>query len=605
MVLDRHFSKYYLKYLFTFIVGALSLIAVDYVQLLIPEITGKILDGVNYGFKEELELAIDKTTLLEYVKELAIIAICVFLGRFLWRVCIFGNCVKIQTDIRNEMFEHMQNLSQTFFQDNKTGALMALYTNDLGTIRRAFGSGTLTLVDSIAMGTLTLIKMIRLLPSLTIICLVALIVVAAVASLFDRKISKRYKKNLEAYESLSDFTQEDFTGIHVVKAFVKERRKEYLFGKHTEVNNDTCIDYVKINVLSNCLIEAILDISLVLLIGIGGLLIYYNKTGQIDNSFLKDFTVGKLIEFNYYFDSLIWPIMAVGDLILLRGQARPCEKRVGALLDQEIEINDNLVTPDNKELKVEDISGEITFNDLTFKYPRGEYNTLNNISFKINSGEIWGIMGATGCGKSTIVELLLRLYNIEENKILLDNHDIMTIPIKVVRDAIAYVPQETFLYKQSIKENIAFSKKEIDINDIISKSILADINKDVEEFKDGYDTIIGERGVTVSGGQRQRISIARALMKESPILILDDSLSAVDTVTEKSILESLRQIRKGKTTIIIAHRITTLETLDNIIVMDDGRIDDIGNHNELLSRCKIYQKEVHLQELEKELGGNK
>ena len=345
-------------------------------------------------------------------------------------------------------------------------------------------------------------------------------------------------------------------------------------------------------------IGAILSIIMVTIIFVGGMLIFQAQTGNI----VTNFTPGNLVTFNAYFGSLIWPVMAVGDLINLRGQSKASEKRISDLLDEKIEINDLLVEYNNIDPST--IKGEIEYRDLTFNYPDSSVSVLENVSFHIKPGEMVGIMGGTGSGKSTIVELMLRLYNIEDDKIFIDGFDIMNMPLKLVRDIIAYVPQETFLFKQSIEENIAFSDSNLSSELIVDAATYSGVAKDIIEFKDRYQTILGERGVTVSGGQKQRIAIARALIKNAPILIMDDSLSAVDTITETYILNSLRTIRKDITTIIIAHRITTLETLDKIIVVEDGKVTKIGNHEELLKVSEAYKKEVALQELEKEVEGD-
>ena len=336
---------------------------------------------------------------------------------------------------------------------------------------------------------------------------------------------------------------------------------------------------------------------MVTIIFVGGVLIYQAQTGNI----VTNFTPGNLVTFNAYFGSLIWPVMAVGDLINLRGQSKASEKRISELLDEKVEINDLLV--EYHDIDPSTIKGEIEYRNLSFNYPDSTVKVLENVNFHINPGEIVGIMGGTGSGKSTIVELLLRLYNIDDDKIFIDGYDIMNMPLKLVRDIIAYVPQETFLFKQTIDENIAFSDSTLCSKLIIDAATYSGVAKDISEFKDGYNTVLGERGVTVSGGQKQRIAIARALIKNAPILIMDDSLSAVDTITESYILNSLRTIRKDKTTIIIAHRITTLETLDKIIVVEDGTVTNIGTHQELLVTSEAYKKEVALQELEKEVEG--
>lgn len=591
MVFGRHFYKYYFRYFHTFLIGALALVLVDLFQLEIPEIVGQIIDAI----KEE---TLTKELLLTFTEKLLVVAVVVFVGRFLWRICIFGNGCKIEADIRNKMFRHMEKMSQTYFSNNKTGALMALYTNDLQTIRQSFGSGSLMFVDAVALGILAAIKMINLNPILTIICVIPLIIVGAFAMLMRRRISTKVKRNLEAFSSLSDYVQESYSGINVIKAYVKEKRKELLFDGYNKENKDTCIDFVKDHAFVQVTIGAILSIIMVTIIFIGGLLIYQAQTGNV----ITTFTPGNLVTFNAYFGSLIWPVMAVGDLINLRGQSKASEKRISDLLDETVEINDLLV--EYNDIDPTTIKGEIKYSNLSFNYPDSEVTVLQNVSFHVNPGEMVGIMGGTGSGKSTIVELLLRLYNIDNDKIFIDDYDIMNMPLKLVRDIIAYVPQETFLFKQTIDENIAFSDSNLSSEMIAEAATYSGVAKDISEFKDGYNTILGERGVTVSGGQKQRIAIARALIKNAPILIMDDSLSAVDTITESYILNSLRTLRKDKTTIIIAHRITTLETLDKIIVVEDGTVNNIGTHEELLQISEAYKKEVALQELEKEVEGD-
>ncbi len=594
MVFGKHFTKYYLKYLLTFIIGIGALILVDIYQLKLPQLVGELINSIQEG--QAGKDGLTRIVLLRFVNELIIIMAVVFSGRFLWRICIFGNGVKIETDIRNEMFEHMEKLSTTYYQKNKTGALMALYTNDLATIRRSFAGGTLMFVDALTLGVIALIKMLRMSWLFTIVSFVPLALVSAFAALMRKRISKKVKLNLEAFSKLSDFTQEDFSGIGVIKAYVKEKKQEYLFKGHSEHDLNTFYSYVKDQALVQVIVNVVINVGMFGVIFLGGLLMYFAQIGRIN----EYFDIGDLITFNSLLGALVWPLMAIGDLINLRGQSKASEKRISDLLDEEIDIKDSDVVFD---VTKEDIKGKITFNNLSFQYPLSPTLNLENISFTINSGEMIGIMGPTGSGKTTIVELLLRLYNIDEDKILIDDMDLMHLPIKTVREAIAYVPQETFLFKQTIDENISFSKESVDHEKNVEVSIIAGIDKDVQEFKDKYDTVLGERGVTVSGGQKQRISIARALLKESPILIMDDSLSAVDTITENHILNELRHNREGKTTIIIAHRITTLETLDRILVVDDGKIVDFGTHEELLKRCDKYIREVHLQELEKEVGG--
>lgn len=584
MLFNKYFSKFYLKYWLFFLGGVIALVIVDYFQLEIPDIVGEIVDGLQYE-------TLTKELLLDLAKRMLLVAFLVFSGRFVWRICIFGNGVRIETDIRNDMFNHMMKLSQEKFSKNKTGAIMALYTNDLNAIRQCFGSGTIMAVDALVLGTLAFYKMIKLNLVLAFVSLVPLLIVLVISYSVGRIIRRKALLNLKAYSELSDFVQEDYMGIGVIKAYVKEKLKLKQFDKYNQKNMDTCIAYTKNNVFVNVLIEAILTTVTALIILFGGLYIYKSQTNASIN-----FSIGDLTRFSSYFGSLVWPIMAIGSLINLSNQGQASGKRVLDLLNEEIEINDLLA---NENAKVE---GEICFNHLTFSYPETEKKVLEDVSFKISKGEFVGVMGATGSGKTTLVDLLVRMYNVNLNSIIIDGNDIMNIPLKTLRSSIAYVTQESFLFKNTITNNICFAIDNEDEELAKKYAIYSDIDKDIVEFSEGYNTLVGERGVTVSGGQKQRISIARALLKDAPILVLDDSLSAVDIITEEAILKRLRELRNGKTTILIAHRISTLKKLDKIVVLENGKVDGIGNHEELIKTNEIYKREVKLQELEKEVG---
>ena len=590
MLFDKHINKYYLKYLFFFLVGIAALVFVDFFQLKVPEIIGMIINGLE-------EKSLTQSSLHEFMKEIMIIALILFAGRFLWRICLLGNGIRVETDLRNDMFKAMIKLSQKFFGENKTGSLMALYTNDLNILRQLFGSGILMLFDALALGIMTIVKMSRIDWRLTLISLGTLIIISAISFFVRKKIRKATKANFDAYGRLSEFIQEDFSGISVVKAFVKEKLQINRFHKFNQDNMDTTVKMVKIRAILDMFLDGILWLIYLTLLGIGSYIIY-------KNSGLGTLNIGKLTEFLSYFDTLIWPIMAVGGLISLVGQGRASIDRIKLILDAEVEINDNLVDSLTKELiEKNEFKGSIEYKNLSFNYPNSSIAVLKNVNFKINPGEFIGVMGETGCGKTTIVDLLLRIYNIPEGTIYLDGMDIMHLPLKYVRSKIAYVPQDNFLYSDTIENNVAFSENgEIDHDKVKEVSKLSDIYRDVMEHTNGFETVMGERGVTVSGGQKQRISIARALYKNAPILILDDSLSAVDTETEKTIINNLRELRKGLTTIIIAHRITTLQHLDRIMVVEDGTVTNMGSHEELLNISEAYKKEVKLQELEREVN---
>ena len=583
MLFGKNINKYYIKYLHYIIIGFIALIFVDIYQLKIPEIIGSIVDDIKEG-------TLNATMIVEYTKQMALVVLIMFLGRFTWRICIFGNGVRVQADMRAELFKKSELLSQLYYQENKVGSIMALYTNDLMTIRQVFGSGMIMFVDALFLGVLAFIKMLRKNVTLTLISIVPLIFLAVASVFVGRYMKKKFLKRQEAYANLSDFAQESFSGLSVIKAFLKEVQELKRFSKINKENMDKNIDYVKTQMLLERLLFGFLIGSVfVILYAIGGYIIYSDTD--------SNFTIGALTEFISYFDTLIWPMMAIASLINLSSQARASMDRIDALLNHPIEVKDS-----DDVIKDHEIKGEIEFKNLSFTYPKTERKVLTNISLKIEKGTSIGLIGKTGCGKTTLVDLLLRIYNIEENKILLDGVDIMKLPVKQVRESVSYVPQDNFLFSDTIANNIGFSKSEINMDDVRRASIASDVDENIMDFNDQYETVLGERGVTVSGGQKQRISIARALMKNSEILILDDSVSAVDTKTEETIINNLKELRKDKTTILIAHRITTVKKLDKIIVMDDGKVVGYGTHEELEKTCALYQNMVYLQRLEDDMG---
>jgi len=589
MITGKHVNKYYLKYIVFFIIGLIALILVDYFQLEIPKICGKILDGVEDGtlFTSESSEIISR-----YMMYLAFIAFVMFAGRFAWRYTILGVSARIESDLREDMFIHAEKLSNQYYKEHKTGALMALFTNDLQMIRQCFGMGTIALVDVIFLGGFALYRMIMCNWILTLFSVIPMALIAFVSIFIGRIMQKKFKERQEAYDALSDFAQENFSGIAVVKAFVKEIHEIRHFDKVNKNNYDKNISHVRYATILDVLLSAILSLIIALLFG-GGAYFVINET----KFFGEQFTTGRLWEFVAYFDALIWPFMAIAQLINMRAQGMASYKRISELLDEPVEIVDKDIIP------VDAIRGKIEFRNMSFNYPDSDNDVLTDISFTINEGEMVGIIGPTGCGKTTIVDLLLRTYNIEENTVFIDDVDIMRLPYKKVRDSIGYVPQDNFLFSDTIANNIGFAFNDTNDDEIIRAAMLADVHGNIDEFEKKYQTILGERGVTLSGGQKQRVSIARALIKDPAILIFDDSVSAVDTKTEETILKNLREIRDGKTTIMIAHRISTVETLDKIIVLDDGKVLGVGTHDELLENNELYQEMVRLQSLEAEVNG--
>lgn len=588
VIFGKHINKFYLKYWYLIVVGVAALILVDVVQLEIPNIVGSIVRGLNKYTDETVEadkLTIEALKLL--VIRLPMIAIAMFCGRFLWRITIFNLGVKVESDLRDEMFLHSCKLSREYYNTHKVGEDMALYTNDLQAVKNTFSNGILTLVDCLFLGLYSFYKMYNVHNKLAFLALIPLSLIAAMSFIIGKILRAKFKARQEAYSELSDFTQENFSGITVVKAFVKEQKELSRFKKINKKNRDKNLEHVRFSMLLWIGMHLLINLIFVLIIAFSGVF-----RSQDPNSFHAD----KVIEFILYFETIIWPMMAISRLIDLRSQGKTSLIRVSEMLDYEVEIRvDNPVDVN--------IEGEIKFNNLCFKYPGRDMEVLHNINLDIPKGTLVGILGRTGCGKTTMVDLLLHLYNVERNTILIDGVDLMDIDLHKLRESIGYVPQDNFLFSKTIEDNICFGLKENNLEVAKEYAEYAAVADNIEDFPAKYDTLLGERGVTLSGGQRQRVSIARAMIKNPPILIMDDSVSAVDTETEEKIIGYLREKRAGKTTIVVAHRISTVKDLDMIIVLEEGKIIAQGSHEELLATSKVYQDMVLLQQLDSEEGG--
>ncbi len=585
MIFGKHINKYYLKYAPQLILGAIALILVDYVQLIIPELYRMLVNGLNEGqvlFRGVMtpfntEFLLDRICL-----PIVYVVIVMVIGRFLWRVCFFGSAIRVETDIRIKMFDHCKDLSREYYQVNKVGNLMSLFTNDLDTIQECFGDGLLMFFDAVFLGVLAFIKMWRMDIRLTLLTLIPLGLLLTIGVLMGKAMMKKWEIRQRAFSNLSDFAQESFSGYAVIKAFVKELHELMSFKKLNVENENTNVDYTRISTLMHVFIVLLVETVICVILGYGGYLVHE-----------KTFNAGQLVEYIAYFQSVVWPVMAVSMLIEKSARGRASMKRVSELLEAEITVQD---APGVKPLA--DVKGGIEFRDLSFRYPDGEFDALEHVSFTIEPGESVGLIGKTGTGKTTIVDLILRTYNVPKGTLFIDGQDVTDVSIRSVRDACAYVPQDNFLFSDTIANNISFAYDEPDAQAVERAAVLSDVHANIAEFRDGYQTVLGERGVTVSGGQKQRISIARALMKNAPILILDDSVSAVDTDTEKVILKNLKESRAGKTTILIAHRISTVRGLDKLIFVEDGRVIAVGSHDELIRTCPAYARMVELQRLE-------
>jgi ATP-binding cassette subfamily B protein len=619
MIFGKHINRYYIKYGWMLLLGILALVVVDIGQLEVPRLYRMVVNGMNTGAVTAggVVRAFDMEFLLDEVCRPLIVVICLIVaGRFLWRVCFFGAAIKVETDLRDRMFDHCRSLSQQYYQVNKVGNLMSLFTNDLETVQDCYGNGVLMFADALCLGSLAFVKMLRMNGMLTALSLIPMAFLFLAGSIVGKTMSSRWETRQEAFSLLSDFSQESFSGIAVIKAFAKETKELLAFQKLNKENEDANVNYTKISTLLQVVITLFVESVVCVILGYGGWLVHQGV-----------FNAGEMIEFIGYFTAIVWPIEAVALLIEMSAKGKASLKRISELLDAPVDVCDRFSVDDNgcgdsgrehgndngyggsgrehgndsrsSGAPALQIHGDIEFRDLTFTYPGNEQPALEHISFSIKAGENVGIIGRTGAGKTTLVDLLVRTYNVPDNSLFVDGIDVNSLPIEGLRRHIAYVPQDNFLFSDTIANNIAFAFEDSEDAAAIERAArLSDVHDNIMEFPEKYQTLLGERGVTVSGGQKQRISIARALMKDAKILILDDSVSAVDTKTERVILDNLRTTRKGLTTILIAHRISTIEKMDKIIFLEDGKLVDAGTHAELVARCPAYEEMVRLQKLE-------
>ena len=593
MIFGKHVNRYYLKYAPLLLAGLFALLVVDYFQLKIPEFYRMIVNGMNGGSVDlgngsvavfDMQFLLDEICLPMILTIFAMV-----ISRFAWRICFFGTAIRVETDLRNRMFDHAKDLSREYYQVNKVGNLMSLFTNDLETIHECFAMGVLSTFDAALLGTMVIFKMWRMDPLLTLFSLIPMAFLLIVGLIVRKSMMRKWAVRQEAFSELSDFSQESFSGLSVIKAFVKEAKELLAFRWLNKKHENANVEYTRTSTMMNVFVTLFVESVICVILGYGGYLVH---TGAFD--------AGKLVEYVGYFLSIVWPIMAVTQILEMSSRGMASLKRISELLDAKIDVKD---APDVQELR--NVQGSIEFRDLTFRYPGGEFNALESVSFTIKAGQRVGIVGKTGSGKTTVVDLILRSYNVEDGRLFIDGKDVNRISIRSLRDAVAYVPQDNFLFSDTIENNIAFSGASTKHADITRAAELSGVHGDISSFKEGYETVLGERGVTVSGGQKQRISIARALLKDAPILILDDSVSAVDTATEKEILKNLDELRKGKTTILIAHRISTIENMDMIVYIENGTVLATGTHEQLLSSCREYAAAVELQKLESEEGSGR
>ncbi len=575
-------GRYVARHWWQYLLGILALYLVDQVNIYVPEFTGRIIDGLTAG-------TLDMSGAMKIVWMIAGMGLVIAIGRFGWRFFIFGAARSIEREVRGDMYGHLSRLSMRYFNQHKTGDLMAHFTNDLMSVRQLLGMTVITAFDATVMLVLVLWSMVNFVsPKLTVVAIIPMLVISVGDVFYGRMMHKRFRQKQEAFSTLTDQVQETISGIRVIKAFVQERKELYAFAKTTGHAKDKNLNVVRLQALMMPIMDLIIGTSTLLTLLYGGYLAIH---GEI--------TVGQFVAFNSYVGMLVWPMMAVGECITSISQGLASLGRIYGIFQEQPDIVDGAQT----DHTVTSLKGEICLNHLTFAYPdMPDVTVLEDVSVTVKPGETLAILGRTGSGKSTVPSLLVRLYDVGDGMITIDGKDLKSIPLGVLRENIACVPQDNFLFSDSLQNNIAFGSADKTLESVIHAAKLACIHDNIAEFPEQYATVVGERGVTLSGGQKQRSSIARALMKDAPILILDDALSAVDTDTERKILDNLKEVRSGdRTTIIVAHRISTIQDADHILVLDDGKVAEYGTHEELLANAGLYKSLFDKQQLEKQL----
>lgn len=598
MLFHRYLKPFYLRYAPLYLLGIAALVVVNYAQLYIPEYLGSLIDLCTAAAREGTPLTVSDIGGL--LLGVLLVAVILFVGRSIWRLSIFNASGKTEAGLRRLMFEKSERLSPRYYHENKVGGVMAWFTSDLSTVEEYLGWGTVMSVDAIFLSLLTVWRMIRLDWVMTLFLLLPLLLIIVWGALVEKYMSMKWDARQQAFDRLYDFSQESFTGLAVIKAFVKETQELHAFAKVARRNRDESVSFVRVSVLFDVIISIIIGVCMAALLALGGYFVWRLTGGAPAVIFghEMDLTAGGVVTFIGYFDTLIWPMMAMGQIVSMRSRFRASMRRITRFLDENEELRD---AADAAPLR--DVRGGIAVRHLTFAYPATESDALSDVSFTVAPGETVGIVGRVGCGKTTLVSLLLRLWNVPEGTVLFDGQDIMHATVASVREAIAYVPQDQFLFSDTIRGNIALAKPDATDEEIRAAAQFADVDDNITAFRDGYDTVLGERGVTLSGGQKQRVAMARAALKDAPIMIFDDSVSAVDMATEERILSHIAKERRGKTTLIVASRVSTVAGADRILVLRDGRVEAFDTPARLSETSETYRTMVRLQALEREAGG--
>jgi ATP-binding cassette, subfamily B, multidrug efflux pump len=577
-----YLKEFFLQYKWKYIWGVAVLVLVDALQLITPKILGRITDDLGDG-----SLVI--RDIYYYIGVIILLAVLIAIGRYIWRMLVMGSSRNLEYWLRNKLFAHLELMAPNFFNNHKTGDLMAHATNDINAVRMAFGHGIVMITDAVFLTSATVIIMVTTIDlRLTAAALLPLPVIAALMIFFGRIVQSRFKSVQEAFSELTDKAQESISGIRVVKSFVQEDSEIKKFSTFNNNYMNKNMELIKVWGVMFPAVAFIGALSFLMALYYGGLMV-------IDD----ELSLGQFVSFISYLGLLTWPMMALGWVINILQRGTASMKRINVILSTAPEIFDRENIP-----KIRDYKPTLQFNNLCFTYPGSAAPALSGINLRIEEGQTLAIVGKTGSGKTTLVNLVMRLYNTKPGELIIDGLDINDIPLKELRRNIGYVPQDNFLFSTSIRDNIAFSDISMDMERVEAAAKIAQVYDNVMEFPGKFDTVLGERGVTLSGGQKQRVSIARAVAKDPKIIILDDSLSAVDTKTEELILEGLKQVMAHKTAIVIAHRISTIKDADEIVVLDEGRIVEQGTHEQLVEikglYNSIYEKQLLEEKIEQE-----
>ena len=575
----QHLNKYFLKYKTHLLVGTLITIAARIFLLFTPRYVKEIFVVIEKYTKDSITQDVFESELAEAILYIIGAAIIGGILTFFMRQAIINVSRYIEFDLKNEIYEQYQKLSLNFYKKNRTGDLMNRITEDVVRVRMYAGPALMYSINTLALFVIVIIYMVNASPKLTLYTIVPLPILSVIIYKLSKEIHKRSTIVQEYLSKLSTFTQESFSGISVIKAYGIEPQ--------TSVNFKSLAAESKAKQISLVKVQAWFFPMMILLIGASNLLVIYVGGMQYINGEIE--SIGTIAEFIIYVNMLTWPVATVGWVTSIVQQAEASQKRINEFLKIEPEIKNTVNSPTK-------ITGDISFNNVSFTYDDTNIQALNGVSFHIKEGETLAILGKTGAGKSTILDLIGRLYDIDEGSIIINDTEINQLNLTDLRNSIGYVPQDAFLFSDTIKTNIKFGNHDATDDDVIEAAKNAQVHKNIIKFNNGYDTKLGERGITLSGGQKQRVSIARAIIKSPKILLFDDCLSAVDTETEERILKNLDKISKGKTTIIVSHRVSSAKNADKIIVLDNGKIVQEGTHDTLIN-IDGYYKHLYLKQL--------